>query len=105
MSEEQIALNERRSEPELEPLKPLEPDLGSAMAKLMEGTPLEGDAPQSSFEIPSVPYSRRMVPISNEVCPHGLAGFCLVCPRCPCDYLKARTLRALIAELEFGRAT
>ena len=103
MSEEQIAPNERRSEPELEPLKPLEPDIGSAMAKLMEGTPLEYEAPTLEAESTAVPYRRHMVPISNQVCPHGLAGFCLVCPRCPCNYLKARTLRAMITELEYGK--
>ena len=103
MSEEQPQPSERSTEVELEPLKPLESDIGSAMAKLMEGTPLEGEAPQLAIDPPPALYRRRMGPITNEVCPHGLAGFCLVCPRCPCNYLKARTLRAMIVELEYGQ--
>ena len=104
MSEEQPQPSEGSDEVELEPLKPLEPDITTAMAKLMEATPMEQVDPQLDATTTAVPYRRRMAPISNEVCPHGLAGFCLICPRCPCDYLKARTLRALIAELEYGKA-
>ena len=103
MSEEQSEPSERPDEVELEPLKPLEPDITTAMAKLMEATPLEQIGPQLEAETTAVPYRRRMAPISNEVCPHGLAGFCLICPRCPCNYLKARTLRAMITELEYGK--
>ena len=103
MSEEQPQPSERSTEVELEPLKPLESDIGSAMARLMEGTPMESVSPQLDAETTAVPYRRRMVPLYNEVCPHGLAGFCLVCPRCPCDYLKARTLRAMITELQYGK--
>ena len=90
-------------EAELEPLKPLEPDLTTAMAKLMEVAPIEATEPIVTAKIPQAPYKRRMAPLSNQVCPHGLAGFCLVCPRCPCNYLKARTLRAMITELEYGK--
>ena len=103
MSEEQSEPSERTDEVELEPLKPLEPDLTTAMAKLMEATPIEQVDPQLEAATTAVPYRRRMTPISNQVCPHGLAGFCLVCPRCPCNYLKARTLRAMITELEYGK--
>ena len=103
MSEEQPQPSERPDEIELEPLKPLEPDLVSAMTRLMEGTPMESVGPTLEAETTAVPYRRRLGPISNEVCPHGLAGFCLVCPRCPCNYLKARTLRAMITELEYGK--
>ena len=35
--------------------------------------------------------------------PHGLAGLCLVCARMPCSYLKARILRALLAEAEYSK--
>ena len=103
MSEEQPQPNEGTKEVELEPLKPLEPDITTAMAKLMETTPIEQVSPQVEAATTAVPFRRRMVPISNQVCPHGLAGFCLVCPRCPCNYLKARTLRAMITELEYGK--
>jgi len=104
LSEEQPQPSEEPKEAELEPLKPLEPDITTAMAKLMETTPIEPIAPKLEAATTAVPFRRRMTPISNEVCPHGLAGFCLICPRCPCDYLKARTLRALIAELEYGKS-
>ena len=103
MSEEQSQPSERPSEIELEPLKPLESDLTTAMVKLMESKPMESTGPIVSAEIPQPPYRRRMGPISTATCPHGLAGFCLVCPRCPCNYLKARTLRAMITELEYGK--
>ena len=103
MSEEQPQPSEGPKEVELEPLKPLEPDIVSAMTRLMEGTPLESVDPKLVAEIPTAPYRRRFAPLSNETCPHGLAGFCLVCPRCPCNYLKARTLRAMITELEYGK--
>ena len=103
MSEEQPQPNEGTKEVELEPLKPLEPDITTAMAKLMETTPIEQVSPQVEAATTAVPFRRRMVPISNQVCPHGLAGFCLVCPRCLCNYLKARTLRAMITELEYGK--
>ena len=103
MSEEPPQPSEASKEVELEPLKPLEPDITSAMASLMEAAPMESIGPILEAEATAIPYRRRMVPISNQVCPHGLAGFCLVCPRCPCNYLKARTLRALITELEYGK--
>ena len=103
MSEEQPQPSEEPTEVELEPLKPLEPDITTAMAKLMETTPMEQVGPQLEVATTAVPYRRRMAPMSNQVCPHGLAGFCLVCPRCPCNYLKARTLRAMITELEYGK--
>ena len=103
MSEEQPQPSEVPKEAELEPLKPLEPDLVTAMARLMETTPIENIGQPIEAKIPATPYRRRMGPISNEVCPHGLAGFCLVCPRCPCNYLKARTLRSMITELEYGK--
>ena len=103
MSEEQPQPSESPKDIELEPLKPLEPDLTTAMAKLMETPPIESTEPQVIAKIPAMPYRRRMGPISNATCPHGLAGFCLVCPRCPCNYLKARTLRAMITELEYGK--
>ncbi len=103
MSEEQPQPSERPPEAELEPLKPLEPELASAMASLMDTTPTEVIAPQLPMEIPALSYRRRMGPVSTATCPHGLAGFCLVCPRCPCDYLKARTLRSMITELQYGK--
>ena len=104
MSEKQTQPIERTNEVELEPLKPLEPDLTSAMAKLMESTPLESVDTQLDDKSTAVPYRRHStIPISNEICPHGLAGFCLICPRCPCNYLKARTLRTMITELEYGK--
>ena len=45
MSEEQPQPSERPKEVELEPLKPLEPDLVTAMTRLMEGTLWKVQAP------------------------------------------------------------
>ena len=67
MSEEQSETSERPDEVELKPLKPLEPDLVSAMTRLMEGTPLDSVGPTLEAETTAVPYRRRMVPISNQV--------------------------------------
>lgn len=86
-----------------DPLEPLAPNIGAAMAQAFQtpamGVPLMQE-PVVREGAPLRPAS-RLAPQSG-VCPHGLAGLCVVCARYPCNYMAGRALRALIAKLEYG---
>lgn len=90
----------------LEPLQPLETDLGSAMSRLLETQQPEvvGQPVGQPVLTPTpVTFPRRIARMPTQVCPQGLAGSCVICPQCPCSYLKARVLRAMVVELEMGK--
>ena len=87
---------------QLEPLQPLENDLGDALSNLLETT-LQPQIPQQEH-VYVPPQIRRPIPaISTELCPKGLAGICVICPEFPCQYMKKRVLRALLAEAEYSK--
>ena len=84
----------------LEPLQPLESELGEAFSKLLE-QPQQTQEPSQTYIPPQ--HLRRIAPRSTETCPQGLAGMCVICPDFPCKYLKSRILRALLVDVEYGK--
>jgi len=40
---------------------------------------------------------------AGNVCPKGYAGMCLICSEAPCDYWKARVLRQILTEIQYGK--
>ena len=93
--------NQKKTESEtLDPLQPLTSDLGQAISNLLE-TPQQPQEAQKTYVPPQ--SLRRVAPLSTETCPQGLAGMCVVCSDFPCKYLKARVLRALIVDVEYGK--
>ncbi len=93
---------QKKTEPDLtlEPLQPLESELGEAFSKLLEQPQQTQESPQTYVPPKNL---RRIGPRSPETCPQGLAGMCVICPEFPCKYLKARILRALIVDVEYGK--
>ena len=91
---------------EYEPLRPLEPALGEALARsfeLPEMPDFEALRPTvEEGEAKRIPMNRPAVMGTGEVCPHGLAGLCVWCGRYPCDYMLKRSLRFLITMVEYG---
>lgn len=91
-----------------EPLRPLEPStLGEAIAEsFMPETPtFEPILPElGEGETQRVPMNRPAVMPMGDVCPHGLAGMCVWCPRMPCKSVIARCLRYLLVKTEYGES-
>lgn len=87
---------------EADPIEPLEPNLGAAMAQAFQAPPMMVPPIQDTITQESVPLRPARLAPQGGVCPHGLAGLCVVCPRFPCNYMAGRALRALIAKLEYG---
>lgn len=93
------ALMPTLTEVDLEPLQPLEPSLGQAIADSYE--PM---APSFDFdeEMPRAPLSRPLTPITNQACPHGRVGNCVWCSLYPCGYMLERALRYLLVRTKAG---
>ena len=94
--------NQKKTEtdPTLEPLQPLESELGEAFSRLLD-QPQQTQEPVQTYVPPQ--HLRRIARVSTETCPKGLAGMCLICQEFPCKYLKARILRALLVDVEYGK--
>ncbi len=92
-------------ETDFEPLRPLEPELGKAIAQsFAPQTPEFGEIllPDVGEETLRVPMSRPAVTPVGDMCPHGLAGMCIWCNLYPCDYMLKRALRFLLTKIEYG---
>ena len=93
-------------ETNFEPLRPLEPALGEAIAQSFNMPQM----PEFEIRLPDVaegetrrvPMSRPAASLVGDVCPHGLAGLCIWCNLYPCDYMLKRTLRFMLTSLEYG---
>ena len=94
--------------PEYNPLEPLEPAMAEAIADTLNPTQttdlseyfeqLSQQPEGEGFRMPRPPLK-----VSMEACPEGFMGICINCNLCPCDYLKARVLRALLTEIAYGK--
>jgi len=85
------------------PLRPLEPALGEAIAQSFNVPQMpEFETPIIEGEPMRNPMNRPADTRVGEVCPHGLAGLCVWCPRYPCEYMLKRALRFLITMVEYG---
>lgn len=91
-----------------EPLRPLEPALGEAIAQSFEipqmpefGEILLPDVVEGTEDMRR-PMNRPAAPLMGDVCPQGLAGLCIWCGQYPCDYMLKRALRFLLTTIEYG---
>lgn len=91
-------------ETSFEPLRPLEPALGEAIAQsfMPEAPEFEVVLPEVGDEDLRVPMSRPAATPMGEVCPHGLPGMCIWCNLYPCEYMLKRALRFLLTLVEYG---
>jgi len=96
----------------LRPLEPVRPDFAEAMDRYFRQSVEPPDLDEFYGPVVEEPEVPRLRPVvarpqamapSSTVCPKGYAGMCLVCSEFPCGYVRARVLRQMLAEVQYGR--